>query len=254
MKLPYPTGSVSMPRSLWDDLPRNMQQQILDAIGARNRALAAQSQTPFARALNNPQAAIQPPPGLTALGQTFTGPRYMSPLQRKHHERRMNLRSADGGLVGYRYWKLDIREVDGHRDYVLVSPHQGTIWEGPVLVADNWSNSSAHRGVAGIHATYRRKPDYSWESGTQVPHEIWGRVRGYGEFVRGTDGWRAERVIVDKLWIPSIIGLLNGCIIIPNLMKTWGIDIKDRLRERYECKVVQVNDNRILVVDPARLP
>lgn len=103
--------------------------------------------------------------------------------------------------LGWRVWTWD-SEVE-----VLRSPVQKTTWHGVELRTDNWSDSAALRGVAGIHALrvpldWRLAP---WPKSAigRVPNAVTGIVERFGQYVLGTEGWRAEWVIIRKLLAPS---------------------------------------------------
>jgi hypothetical protein len=118
--------------------------------------------------------------------------------------RRPHLRAGDGALVGWRYWRVSSALPD-----LLISPFRQTRWDGPVLTAHTWSTHDAVQGLAGIHATHTQKQARRFAalergyrgSYTYTTTVAIGRVRAYGRYVVGTNGWRAERVIVDKLFI-----------------------------------------------------
>lgn len=79
----------------------------------------------------------------------------------------------------------------------LCSPLQKTHWAGPLLLADKWSNESAVRGIAGIHACWPWTPLEllrMWKTNHCIVE-----VRGFGDTVQGDLGWRAERVILHAI-------------------------------------------------------
>ena len=85
---------------------------------------------------------------------------------------------------------------------VLVSPVQRTPWYEASLRAGQWSDSAAVRGVAGIHA--RRLPiDWRRVDPQRFPEigycQIHGIVERFGRYVLGTEGWRAEWVVIREL-------------------------------------------------------
>jgi hypothetical protein len=99
--------------------------------------------------------------------------------------------------LGWRVWNWDGR--------VLVSPIQGTPWHEPSLRAEQWSDSDAVRGVAGIHA--RRMPcDWRRIDARSFPEaggDVHGIVERFGRYVLGTEGWRAEWVVIRELMAPN---------------------------------------------------
>jgi hypothetical protein len=99
--------------------------------------------------------------------------------------------------VGWRGWRWD-----GH---LLLSPVQGTLWHDATLRAVEWADSAAVRGVAGIHA--RRLP-IDWlradPSRTEIGRcDVHGIVERFGRYVLGTEGWRAEWVVIRELMAPD---------------------------------------------------
>lgn len=139
-------------------------------------------------------------------------------------------RAADGGLVGWRVWVLDTWRTYKYTDQgpepvrdvqtFLVSPHRGTTWNGPTLSAEVWSDEAAVEGHAGIHAALRPEPI----QGTlcfSAMNTVTGRVRGYGRYVLGTRGWRAERVVIDYLRVPADV----------------YDEVRGPLSERYQCDI-----------------
>jgi hypothetical protein len=84
---------------------------------------------------------------------------------------------------------------------VLVSPMQRTAWHEATLHAERWSDSAAVRGEAGIHA---RLVPTDWRRAdprlTEIGHcDVHGIVERFGRYVLGTEGWRAEWVVVREL-------------------------------------------------------
>jgi hypothetical protein len=129
------------------------------------------------------------------------------------HARRLSMpdpRAPD--TLGWRIWHWD------HKAQRLKSPTMNTIWHTPELIVPHWDIKAVVRGFAGIHAA--RMP-YDWRraslEGTELngytsPHPestILGVVERFGKYVLGTEGWRAEWVIIRALKAPSTeIGLL----------------------------------------------
>lgn len=112
---------------------------------------------------------------------------------------------VDGSLVGVRYFTWT-------DDYHLQSPQRKTVWESSTLAVAGWDESEAVRGVCGIHACWP-----SWNGAIQphidmeCPNGVMAHVRGYGKFVSGKEGWRAEKVIVDTVYLP------------PELVNRWRV-------------------------------
>lgn len=107
--------------------------------------------------------------------------------------------------LGWRAWYWE----RGH----LVSPYRHTPWETPECIADAWTDDGALRGTAGIHALRlpRNWLRARWEdSDWGKQHEITafvivtGVVERFRRYVLGTDGWRAEWVIIRELMAPDV--------------------------------------------------
>ena len=102
--------------------------------------------------------------------------------------------------LGWRVWRWD--------GDVLVSPVQGTPWPRADLSTGDWHEEQVLRGVAGIHAHLVPRHWKIIAEMEQSPGEVSGIVERYGRFVLGTDGWRAEQVVIRELLAPSTeIGL-----------------------------------------------
>jgi hypothetical protein len=110
---------------------------------------------------------------------------------------RRNARDEYGALVGVKFFN-----VTG--DYRLTSPVQGTVWNSSVLSAHSWDESEALRGVCGIHAAW---PPRTWKRVPMIDSSstdnVVAVVRGLGKFIAGEEGWRAEKVIVDRCFLPQ---------------------------------------------------
>jgi len=120
--------------------------------------------------------------------------------------------------LGWRCWEWDIET------HQLFSPSQGTLWPTPELHCDHWDEIEVVQGAAGIHASlvppnwkqnlHPIHPNHQAyikhrEDGSLSPCiVITGIVERFGRYVLGTDGWRAEWVIIRKLRAPTAeIGL-----------------------------------------------
>lgn len=110
--------------------------------------------------------------------------------------------------LGWREWTWDAKAK------CLKSPSQGALWPTEQHIAHQWSETDAVRGVAGIHALLVPK---HWKILHELGHRplggssgevITGIVERFGKYVLGTEGWRAEQVIIRELLAPSTeIGL-----------------------------------------------
>jgi hypothetical protein len=112
--------------------------------------------------------------------------------------------------MGYRYWVFDWRAG------VLRSPQQGHEWEDAELHCEAWEQEDVVRGKSGIHARLvphdwkAVAPDYEAHHPPSKVGEVHvdapivtGLVERFGKYVLGTEGWRAEWVIIRKLHAPS---------------------------------------------------
>lgn len=99
--------------------------------------------------------------------------------------------------MGYRNWSL--LPMEG----VLRSPVQGTLWFEAELHCEDWCESDVVRGRQGIHAGF---VPVGWRNMVCVRSgeiTIAGIVERFGKYVLGTDGWRAEWVVIRKLIAPN---------------------------------------------------
>lgn len=89
---------------------------------------------------------------------------------------------------------IGLKVFDVHPEHGLRSPAQHTVWDGPTLSARKWSNEGAVRGEVGIHACWPWTPGelFSYISYDSCLVE----VRGYGDTIQGTKGWRAEHCML----------------------------------------------------------
>ena len=99
--------------------------------------------------------------------------------------------------LGWRGWIWD--------GSVLISPVQRTAWHDITLRAEHWEESTVLRGSAGIHARrlprdWRRADPTATEIGQCTVHGI---VERFGRYVLGTEGWRAEWVVIRELMAPD---------------------------------------------------
>lgn len=112
--------------------------------------------------------------------------------------------------LGWRTWVWDAGA------HALISPARRTPWPDPELRCEAWDTSEAIRGVAGVHA---HLVPMNWEcvaseyaatrfaslrpdSGATAPL-VTGVVERFGHYVLGTEGWRAEWVVIRKLRAPT---------------------------------------------------
>jgi hypothetical protein len=111
---------------------------------------------------------------------------------------------------------------------ILKSPSQGTLWDTATLVAKDPVLGDVVRGEAGIHASWSRKGDCleTWPRGQAVL----GRVLGYGTHAAGPEGWRAERVTIDRLLVCVPDGANRETLRV-------GLERAERLSARYGVPV-----------------
>lgn len=126
---------------------------------------------------------------------------------------RVNARDDYGALLGVRCFDLT-------KDFRLTSPVQGTVWDSSVLTAVEWKEDGAVRGECGIHAAW---PPRYWTAEPEIDCDgntnIIACVRGMGRFVAGEEGWRAEKVIVDRVFLP--VSLWNRWRVLKRLQKLY---------------------------------
>ena len=118
--------------------------------------------------------------------------------------------------LGWRYWMWNPKTNR------LMSPSQRTDWEEAELHCETWAEADVVRGVAGIHArlvplnwrtaqSSEVPPARGWKDSSDgwfAPPLITGIVERFGRFVLGTEGWRAEWVVIKQLYAPTTeIGL-----------------------------------------------
>lgn len=104
-----------------------------------------------------------------------------------------NLRDpAYDDTMGFRSWDVDLAQG------VLVSPQQHTPWHDAELHCEQWSENDVVRGVAGIHAHF---VPIGWRGNASNDGQgvVTGIVERFGKYALGTEGWRAEWVIIRKL-------------------------------------------------------
>jgi hypothetical protein len=90
--------------------------------------------------------------------------------------------------------------------HCLMSPSQGTLWTEPELRVEDWQDKfTGVRNHAGIHAC--RLPRGDWRKARppqDMPqHAILTLVERAGKFVLGTEGWRAEWVLIKEILAPD---------------------------------------------------
>jgi len=123
--------------------------------------------------------------------------------------------------LGWRGWIWD--------GSVLISPLQRTAWHDITLQAERWKESTVLRGAAGIHA--RRLPR-DWRRAdprvTEIgPCDVHGIVERFGRYVLGTEGWRAEWVVIRELVAPDTETALA-------LMRKYP-DVRVHVKEQEAC-------------------
>ena len=120
-----------------------------------------------------------------------------------------------------RWLKADPRQPDtlGWREWIwdekgecLRSPSQDTPWPSAEHLAHHWDEQEVIRGAAGIHALPVPRHWKILHEMHEAPIGYGGNVNGiverFGRYVMGTEGWRAEQVVIRELMAPSTeIGL-----------------------------------------------
>lgn len=101
--------------------------------------------------------------------------------------------------LGWRGWRWNTRHN------CLMSPSQGTLWDnGPEMRVTDWASEVLSvRNHAGVHAC--RLPRGDWRAARAprdfIGSDVIGLVERFGRFVLGTEGWRAEWVIIRELLV-----------------------------------------------------
>lgn len=119
-------------------------------------------------------------------------------LDARAREPRANAKDMFGMLLGVRFFRVG-------PDLFLHSPVRLTRWESSQLHAGQWQEDDALRGACGIHAAW---PPKSFRVAPKIDHEsteslVVGEVRGFGKFVTGKEGWRAEKCAIDRIFLPT---------------------------------------------------
>lgn len=108
-------------------------------------------------------------------------------------------RWPDGCLLGLKLLKWE--SYDG--EYVVMSPHRLTVWNGTRLTADNIPEARL-RNEEGIHAIWPpREKEGAQDDEIAVyspkkSKQFWAAVAGWGRCVTGDVGWRAEHVEIRR--------------------------------------------------------
>ena len=140
-----------------------------------------------------------PKQGTNALAVAFRDQRYRQQQKRREAQQRAMAVDPDApDTLGWRAWNC--------RGGLLLSPLRRTHWHDATLKAETWSDEQAVRGAAGIHA--RRMPkDWLRVDARWFPEigrcDVHGVVERFGRYVLGTEGWRAEWVIIRELMAPD---------------------------------------------------
>ena len=123
--------------------------------------------------------------------------------------------------LGWRGWIWD--------GSVLISPTQRTAWHDITLRAEQWAKSTVLRGkpaftLAGCRATGAGPILTVTEIGRCDVHGI---VERFGRYVLGTEGWRAEWVVIRELMAPDAATALA-------LMRKYP-DVRVHVQEQEAC-------------------
>lgn len=119
-------------------------------------------------------------------------------LDLRARDLQVNATDIFGMLLGVRLFLIG-------NDFKLRSPMRETVWETNQLSVPIWAEDEVVRGVAGIHAAW---PPKSLRVRPLIDFGKYHRlaiaeVRGHGKFVKGEEGWRAEKVIIDRVFLPA---------------------------------------------------
>lgn len=124
---------------------------------------------------------------------------HLAQVIKKHRQRDSKPSYARPDTLGWRTWAWDAT------NRCLRSPHTKTLWDSPEHRVPEWSTEEAVRGHAGVHACRLPRGDwrYSDKPADMPAGIIVGLVERFGKFVLGTEGWRAEWVIIRELMAPN---------------------------------------------------
>ncbi len=127
------------------------------------------------------------------------------------------MRDDTGAALGWRLWNVG----DGvGKAPTLVSPVRPTPWPRGVLTSSctTCGNRPTAGCTCGIYA--HMSPEdvvLSWREHTEM---VAGKVRAWGTVIRHTDGFRAQHVQIDTLYVPSSIA-----------------EVGDELGRAYDCNI-----------------
>lgn len=137
-----------------------------------------------------------------------------------------------GVVEAWRCWRL-LLDYDYHLttkalNCWLLSHFQNVQWDGPVMVADAKPNK---RNSNGLYAA--KSPDAE-----NLPCQsdlgdvrVLGRVGMYGKVVEGPNGYRAEQMIVQELWLIDTEIFADYDTRVPTKL------VLAKLAERYQVEV-----------------
>ena len=101
---------------------------------------------------------------------------------------------VDGGIYGVRYFNVYPASAGGA---FLISPTSKFVWESKFGIAADFANGVAVRGHSGFHAAWPETLE-RWADSWVDHHEceVKALVKGSGDLVQGTMGWRSEKLEV----------------------------------------------------------
>lgn len=129
---------------------------------------------------------------------------------------------TDGGIYGVRYFNV----YPASSGCFLISPTSHFVWETKKAVANDFRNDGAVRGHVGFHAAWPESLE-RWTDSWVDHHitEVKALVKGYGDVVQGTKGWRSERLEIVSMatsvekWVTPLVaryGVQVRAMVIPN--------------------------------------
>lgn len=149
-------------------------------------------------------------------------------------------------FIGYRAWMnrllLEKTEVGGFEiGFDIMSLFYPTVWEGPVLVADEKPTPNNRHGV---YACKDR------EEVTSEGHTFYGSIALSGTVIEHEKGYRGEKGVIREMWFnqQAVVSIAFQMLETPGLAKNlphweevyrWLVSptgVADKMAEKYQCE------------------